>query len=158
MRLPRQLFLMVGSLSLLMACAPSQYRADRESMRVVTVIPTERYESNGELARTESIIAHAEEAGARRHDPATLASAYDHLESSRAAWAQAEEDDDMDEDDDGFIVGLWLAQEALADAELALANAEANEEEARLVQLQRNVQAIRSELKRMAEDIVEAEE
>ncbi len=153
MRLPWQLILLVGGISVLMACAPNQYRGERESLRVVTVIPTESYESNGELARTESIIAHAEEAGARRHDPATLASAYEHLESSRAAWAQAEEDDDMDEDDDGFVRGLWLAQEALADAELALANAEANQEEERLVELQRNVQAIRSELKRMADDM-----
>lgn len=158
MRLPWQHILLVGGVSALMACAPSQYRADHESLRVVTVIPTDNYESNGELARTESIIAHAEEAGARRHDPATLASAYEHLESSRATWAQAEEEDDMDEDDDGFISGLWLAQKALADAELALANAEANEEESRLVELQRNVQAIRSELKRMAEDVLEAEE
>ena len=158
MRLPWQIILLAGGLSTLIACAPSQYRAERESLRVVTVVPIERFESNGELARTESLIAHAEESGARRHDPATLAAAYDHLESSRAAFAQAEEDDDMDEDDDGFITGLWLAQKALADAELALANAEANEEESRLVELQRNVQAIRVELKRMADDIVEAAE
>ena len=64
----------------------------------------------------------------------------------------------MDEDDDGFIRGLWLAQKALADAELALANAEANNEEARLVELQKNVQALRVELKRMADDIVGGEE
>lgn len=158
MRLPWQIILLAGGLSTLIACAPNQYRAERESLRVVTVVPTESYESNGELARTESIISHAEEAGARRHDPATLATAYEHLEASRAAFALAEEEDDMDEDDDGFISGLWLAQKALADAELALANAEANEEEARLVELQRNVQALRLELKRMADDIVEAGE
>lgn len=158
MRLPWQLILLAGGLSTLLACAPSHYHADRESLRVVTVVPTERFVSNGELARTESIIAHAEEANARKHDPATLAAAYDHLEASRATFAMAEEEDDMDEDDDGFISGLWLAQKALADAELALANAEANEEEARLVELQRNVQALRVELKRMADTIVEGEE
>ncbi|GEM_PF-3263159 len=158
MRLPWQLILLAGGLSTVVACAPSQYHADRESLRVVTVVPTETYESNGELARTESIIAHAEEANARRHDPAMLAAAYDKLESARAAFAMAEEDDEMDEDDDGFINALWLSQEALADAELALANAEANKEEARLVELQKNVQALRTELKRMADDMVEGEE
>lgn len=157
MRLPWQQIVLAGGLSTLMACAPSHYHADNESLRVVTVVPTEDYESNGELARTESILAHAEEEGARRHDPATLATAYDHLEASRATFAKAEEEDDMDEDDDGFIAGLWLAQKALADAQLALANAEANKEEARLVELQRNVQAIRTELKRMADTIVEGQ-
>lgn len=158
MRLPWQFILMAVGLSALIACAPSQYRGEREPLRVVTVIPVESYESNGELARTESLIAHAEEANARKHDPATLAAAYEHLEASRAAFAIAEEEDDMDEDDDGFIRGLWLAQKALADAELALANAEANNEEKRLVELQKNVQALRVELKRMADDIVGGEE
>lgn len=158
MRLPWQHILLAGAMGVLIACAPSQYRADRESLRVVTVIPTESYESNGELARTESILAHAEEAGARRYEPAALAAGYDHLEKSRASFAQAEEDDEMDEDDDGFITSLWLAQKALADAEYALAHAEANQEEERLVELQRNVQALRIELKRMADDIVGGEE
>ncbi len=135
------------------ACAPSRVQPGEnpESIRVVTVVPGMVYESNSEVARTETVIAMAEEAGAKQTQPQALGSAYKHLERAKVTYDFAEEEDEMEPEDELQIEALWYAQKALADAELALAGAKANKDEAKVAELQRSIQAMRVELQRLSD-------
>ena len=142
--------LMVAGVS---ACAPSRVQPGEnpESVRVVTVVPGMVYQSNSEVARTETVIAMAEDAGAKQLQPAALGAAYKHLERAKITYDFAEEDDEMEPEDELQIEALWYSQKALADAELALAGAKAENDEAKIVRLQRSIQALRAELQRLAD-------
>lgn len=133
------------------ACAPSRVQPEKENVRVVTVVPGMVYESNSEVARTETVIAMAEDAGAKQTAPQPLGAAYTHLERARVTYSFAEDEDEMEPEDELQIEALRHSQKALADAELALASAEAARDEARVAELQRSIQAMRAELRRLAD-------
>ena len=134
------------------ACAPSRVQPESDrSVRVVTVVPGMVYESNSEVARTETIIALAEDAGAEETQPAALSAAHKHLERARVTYAYAEEEDEMEPEDELQINALRHAQKAMADAELALAGAKAANNEAKVAELQRSIQALKAEIQRLAD-------
>lgn len=145
------------------ACAPSRVQPeDPQSVRVVTVVPGMVYESNSELARTETVLAMAEDAGAKQSQPRALGDAYRHLERAKVTYDFAEEEDEMEPEDELQVQALRYSQKAMADAELALAAARADRDEAKVAKLQRSIQALRAELQRLADaqagSMVEAEE
>lgn len=134
------------------ACAPSRVQPDEDkSVRVVTVVPGMVYESNSEVARTETVLAMAEEAGAERTQPRALSSSYENLERARVTYDFAAEEGEDEPEDELQIKALWHSQKALADAELALAGARAEENAAKVAQLQRSIQNLRAELQRLAD-------
>ena len=148
----QSLLMVTAVASSLAACAPNRVQPENtQDVRVVTVVPGMVYQSNSELARTETVIALAEDAGAKQTQPKALGAAYKHLERAKIGYANAEEEDEMEPEDELQIEALWLSQKALADAELALAGAKANRDEAKIVDLQRSIQALRVELQRLAD-------
>lgn len=147
-----QSMLLVSGLAIsVAACAPARVQPEAENVRVVTVVPGMVYESNSEVARAETVIALAEDAGAKNVQPQALGAAYKHLERAKVTYDYAEEEDEMEPEDELQIEALRYSHKALADAELALAGAQAAEDEARVADLQRSIQALRAELQRLAD-------
>lgn len=153
---------------LLAACATTTQPEVRT--RVITIVPTEEVAPNQEIARAEQTVAAAQSIGADDTHPLLVARAYDHIDKARAAWDYAVEEaeveydtepDDADTIDDyewEYILAIWWAQKALADAEVALANAQATNAETKVVELQRSIESLRTELKRMVDTEAGAEE
>lgn len=133
------------------ACAPARVQPEPQEVRVITVVPGMVYESNSEVARTETVIALAEDADAKHLQPQALGAAYRHLERAKVTYDYAEEEDEMEPEDELQIEALRYSQKALADAELALAASQASHDEARVEELQRSIQALRAELQRLAD-------
>lgn len=134
------------------ACAPSRVQPDEDkSVRVVTVVPGMVYESNSEVARTETVLAMAEDAGAERTQPRALGDAYENLERARVTYDFAEEEGELEKEDELQVKALWHAQKAMADAELALAGARAERNAEKVAKLQRSIQSLRTELQRLAD-------
>ncbi|MDX1496285.1 MAG: hypothetical protein R3352_01900 [Salinisphaeraceae bacterium] len=133
------------------ACAPSRVNPDADkNVRVVTVVPGMVYESNSEVARAETVIALAKDAGAEETQPQALGSAYQNLERSRMTYEFAWDEGENEPEDELQIKALWYGQRALADAELALAAARAERNAAKVAKLQRSIETLKSELQRLA--------
>lgn len=126
------------------------YGPQGQPARIVTVIPTEDTVMNQEVARAEQVLNAANAIGASETHPLLVSRARKHLDQAKAAWKYAyeEEEDELEPDDDEYVAALFLSQEALADAEVALAQTQATTDESRLVEMQRSVETLRNELKR----------
>lgn len=137
------LALAATGLTALAGCAPFGPPPGAPPPRIVTVIPTENATSNQEIARAEQALAAAFDLGAAQTHPLLVSRAKDHLDKAKASWKYAydEEGDDLESDDDEYIAALYLSLRALADAEVALANAQATREESRVTEMKDSVDA-----------------
>lgn len=107
------------------------------SMLILVACATGPDPSVRPIAQAESKIETAEESGAARSSPEAMASARKHLAAARAAADEGESEE-----------ATRLATKARLDAELAIAQADSQEAQQALEELEDSLQALRNEISR----------